>query len=290
MRTHTSAGRWLACLLMLWAPSLGSGCIVVNGWVTEKVWTETTERYELPVKGVTGVECRTHNGRVSVKAEAAPEAPVLVTAHVKAGGSDLDDATQCLEAVQLTVEKVNGRITAHWRWREEKRRSWKAQVDFEIFQPPLLPLTAHSHNGAISVLGVEVGGNVETHNGRITLERCSGAWRAKTHNGRIAVSGYPDKVALKTHNGRIQADLYTSGQLGGTIVTHNGSVRVSLPDSASTRVNCSTHNGGIRSSRGFYNIERGRRYFRGSVGEAGSTLAIETHNGSIFLGKSAASF
>lgn len=257
-----------------------------NSWSWgPKTWVKETRTLELDPSGLGTLACKTHNGSVRVTGGPAAEGGVKVTAQIKAGGSNTEDAERCLEAIELTSVRDGDKHRLGWRFREKKHRHWGAQVAFTITQPGGLRSEVVTHNGRVEISGVGGGISARTHNGRVTLTDCAGDLMAETHNGGIVAKVESNNVSLETHNGGIEVVVDAEGSVAGEIITHNGSVSVTLSEDASTRVNCKTHNGRVRPASSYKTISESKRR-REYVGERGSgsgRLAVRTHNGSITL-------
>ena len=186
-----------------------------------------------------------------------------MTVRKKAGGDNEEEALAAMDAVRIINEQENGQLKLGWEWIEPRDRDWRAQISFSIEQPARIATSAETHNGRIVFSGLE--------------ENC----RAVTHNGRIEVGGASREVMLETHNGAIVVELTSPSGIAGKIITHNGSVRVDLHADASAELRCSTHNGSISSNLPLTDRFQGRNFLSGTLGDGGSRLQIETHNGSI---------
>lgn len=272
----------LASLSLLGA----TGCIIIagfDGWdrCGTCVWVEgPEERVTFDASGLERVNVRTHNGRVTVVGSAGDDAYVVYKA--RAGGCSLEEAREAMEALEVFVERrADGEEQIGWRWREPKRRSWSASVNFEIHVPASLDVRARTHNGRVEVAAIEGDVDIETHNGPIEVESRGARLVAQTHNGRIEARFSGRDLSLETHNGRIVADLSECGPIDGRITTHNGSVKVTLGPEASAMVQASTHNGGISCRIPLSEGEMKRHRLRGRIGEGEGALTIQTHNGSV---------
>lgn len=252
-------------LVAAFALGLLPACSISFGdWGGPDVWIEETESFTVSAASLESLSCQTHNGRITATGQTGSDM-VQVTVRKKAGGDDLEDAEDAMDAIRIISESENGELKLGWEWRQGRDRDWRAAVSFDIEQPTRLSVTA------------------KTHNGRITLEHVGGACRAETHNGKIEVSASGDQVNLETHNGAIVASLGATQSIGGSITTHNGSVRVKLADAVSAMIRCSTHNGGISSDLRLVDSFKGRNFLTGELGQGGEKLEIRTHNGSIRL-------
>ena len=142
-------------------------------------------------------------------------------------------------------------------------RNNRARVDFEVEVPPGVRFVARTVNGDVDAQGLEGPVDVSTVNGDIEVETINGA-EARTVNGSIFAAlgrGWDEDVSMETVNGSIEVD---------------------LPDDAGAEVNASWVNGSLDvdmplTLRG--QIER--RSARGTLGDGGPELEVNTVNGSI---------
>ena len=252
-------------------------------FMSPSVWVEESEDFELSTDNVAAVACKTHNGTVRVTG--ADTKKISVSVKKRGGGSDETDAESALDAIEITKERHGASWRIGWRWRQTRKTSWGSQVSFTIKHPPGLASTSETHNGSIVVSGAQRGVRANTHNGRIEIRKCAGDLRATTHNGGITAEAKSNKVHFETHNGAIKAVLSAPGPISGRLETHNGGVTLGLAQDASTDVNVSTHNGSIRVAEGFATTHRGKRSYRGRLGQGGGRLEIETHNGTVTLSR-----
>jgi DUF4097 and DUF4098 domain-containing protein YvlB len=144
------------------------------------------------------------------------------------------------------------------------------------------------HNNDVAVrfeIEVPAGVHVEarTVNGSVRAHGHTGDVRAHTVNGsvKIATTG---RAAAETVNGSIHAVLGNSDWDEAAFSTVNGSVTLEVPDGLSTDLDVQTVNGSIRSDFDLARTQsKTKRSLRGTIGDGGRTLEIETVNGSVKL-------
>jgi len=252
-------------LFTLLSLALLPACSIRFGdWGGPDVWVEESASFVIPAADLEGLSCQTHNGRIVATGKDGDDS-VQVTARKKAGGDDLADARDAMAAIRIIKQAHDGHLELGWEWAEGRDPDWRGAVSFEIEQPSSLSVKA------------------QTHNGDVTIENVDGSCQAQTHNGRIEVAAGGGEVNLVSHNGGVFASLSAQQGVGGSITTHNGSVRVDLADAVSAKIRCSTHNGSISSDLDLADRFQGRNFLSGDLGQGGSPLAIQTHNGSIRL-------
>lgn len=123
-----------------------------------------------------------------------------------------------------------------------------------------------------------------TVNGGLQITGVSAPVEARTVNGKIHVMTSAGPVNAETVNGSIDAimESLTSGDV--TLTTTNGSVTVGLPRTINANIDAQTVNGRVETH--FPVKISGKistRHLRGTIGSGGSTLKLETTNGSITL-------
>ena len=218
------------------------------------------------------VEVRGVNGPIEAVASSGRQ--VVVTA-VKHEGRKGDPADVTIEV----VEHAGGvTICAMYPNRRGKRENRCApgdshlsnhendtRVDFRIELPTGVNLVAGTVNGDVEVRRVDGDVKASTVNGDVEVE-AGGNAEASTVNGSIRASMASD----------LADDLRFS--------TVNGSVAVSLPADANAEVEAATVNGSMESD--FPLTVQGRfsnRRMRGTIGEGGHLLKLETVNGSVTI-------
>jgi len=276
--------KWVVGVLFSGALSLNTGCIIIAGsWDQPTIWTtETTERIPLDASGLKQIDVRSHNGAISFVPE-SKDAYVIVKK--KAGGCCTDDAEEALAALDVYVDRTgNGMCRMGHKWDGLKRSSWRAAVAFEIHGPADVSLTGQTHNGPVTVDGLQGSLDVETHNGSVRAATTGKDMSVLTHNGRIDATFGGRTVDLVTHNGSVRADLTDCGPVDGRIATYNGSVEVLVGPHTDMDLDCRTANGRIRCSAPIQAVDATRRSLRGRIGDgSGGSLAVETHNGSVHV-------
>lgn len=122
-----------------------------------------------------------------------------------------------------------------------------------------------------------------TVNGDVEVRRIDGDVKASTVNGDVDVESGGNAEA-STVNGSIRASMGSDLAQDLRFKTVNGSVTVSLPAGANADVEAATVNGSLESD--FPLTVQGRfanRRMRGTIGDGGHMLRMETVNGSITI-------
>jgi hypothetical protein len=238
--------------------------------------------------GLSELEVRTHNGTITFDGQPSGSTGGMVMVTKKAGGRNSEDADAAFNAIEVFVERV-GEDTQRigWKWRGIKRPAWSARVSFDIKAPGQLSLTAKTHNGAVTIMGVTGDVRAETHNGPVNVNSRDGELYAETHNGRITATYSGSDITLTTHNGTITADLNQCETVAGDITTHNGGVQVVVGNDTSTTLDCRTHNGSIEVDVPIKQSKMSKRRLTGTIGSGDGNLNVTTHNGSVRIRPSA---
>ena len=228
-------------------------------------WQGTVDRGDaIEIKGING----------AIKASGSSGSQVTVTA-VKKGKTD-DPAD-----VRIEVVEHSGGVTICAVYPDAKGKKNECapgdagrlssedndvSVAFTVQVPAGVRLVASTVNGEIEAGGLGADVRATTVNGDVKVST-SGLARATTVNGSIQASmGRADWSGTTSFN------------------TVNGSIIVELPSGASMEVSASTVNGGMETD--FALTVKGKfsmKNMKGTIGDGGRELEMETVNGSIRL-------
>jgi hypothetical protein len=186
---------------------------------------------------------------------------VLVRALIQASSDDRAEAEKL--AKEIKIETDGDRIRADG---PPSRRYLHWSVSYEVWVPRKTNLDADTHNGGISVDGVE--GRMELHavNGGISLREVGGDVRAETTNGGVTAylggnTWKGEGLDLQTTNGGVSLEIprgYNAQLETGTV---NGGMNIDFPitvqgfigrrittklGAGGPRVRATTTNGGVR--------------------------------------------
>ena len=186
---------------------------------------------------------------------------VLVRALISASADSRSEAQDI--AKQVTIHASDDRVYAEGP--RPRRHAWWS-VSYEVFVPRRTDLEAETHNGGVSVDGVEGRMSLHALNGGIHLTDVAGDVRAETTNGGVHadLSGSTWKgegLELETTNGGVELNIprgYNAELETGTV---NGGMNIDFPitvqgsigrrittklGSGGPRVRATTTNGGVR--------------------------------------------
>ncbi|MCI0652701.1 MAG: hypothetical protein L0Z55_12550 [Planctomycetes bacterium] len=266
---------------LLLAALFGLGCIPFASG--PRAWERKEATLRIAAPELRQIRCRTHNGDIASVGKPAPT-EVLVLVSIRAGGASAEDAREALAAIEVISDTGAGEtLELGWRWREEPRETWHAEVAFAIEQPESIPIVAETHNGAVRLDALAGDAAAESHNGALTFTNCSGSARAKSHNGNIALDGDFRVVEAITHNGGIKSRITTEGRLDGSLTTHNGSVELESAAGTCVKALCRTANGSIVARPPWETVAREEDSLEAHLGSGEGTLTLATHNGSVSL-------
>jgi hypothetical protein len=156
-------------------------------------------------------------------------------------------------------------------------------VALVITAPADAVLDLRSLNGAINVIGVGTGGDLETSNASIMLERVVGLFVVNTSNGRVALSGVRGSFGVDTSNGNIQFDGALTPDTNTQLRTINGSIDIALGPDANVELDAQTSNGEVIVEYPLNNASGSDQEMVGTLGTGSSKLRLRTSNGNIHV-------
>lgn len=194
-----------------------------------------TETDIIDAVGVTELDLRTANGRVTVRSAPAGGETVELTTIFKE--EDTGDATSSVDTDGDRLV-VQGECDAGFLD--------SCSIGYEVVVPADFDVTVHSENGRIDVNDIDGGVTATTDNGLIAADSIDGDVDLESDNGRITATDLAGaRVRARSDNGRIEISF---GSAPGTVdvSTDNGAISVTVPDDDSTyRVDASSDNGSV---------------------------------------------
>ena len=214
----------------------------------------------VPASGRLDVDGGT-NGGITVMGDNRSD--ILVRSKVQAYRDDESESRQIVAGIH--VETAGGRIRATGP--SSEHQGWS--VSYEIFVPLKTDLTLRTHNGGISISGIQGHLNFAAVNGGVHLERLAGTVEGHTTNGGLHLELAQDhwdgdRCDVSTTNGGVTIQIpsnYSAHLETGTV---NGGVHVDFPvtvqgdlnkniavdlGSGGRLVRATTTNGGVRVER-----------------------------------------
>ena len=230
-------------------------------WGSDRAgFCEVRELTVAPTSGVLAVEANP-NGGISVEGQARGDVHVL--AKVNTNAETEARARQIASAVRIRA--TLDRIDAEGPSELGNREGWS--VSYRLAVPQGLNLSLLTHNGGISIRGVEADVQFRTTNGGITLGGLGGNVRGQTTNGGV----------------KVELDGASWPGEGLDVSTRNGGVEIAVPEHYSALLEASTQNGGLRSDfPGMSGQERNRpRSLSLQLGSGGAPIRVRTQNGGV---------
>ena len=197
------------------------------------------------------------NGGITIKG--ANRNDILVRSKVQTYQDDLADSRRM--ASEILVERAGGRVRATGPTVE--KHGWG--VSYEIFVPEKTDLLLHTHNGGISIAGVQGHIQFEAVNGGVSLKRLAGSVEGHTTNGGLHLE--------------LDSDHWNGDRCD--VSTTNGGVTIRIPASYSAHLETGTVNGGV--SIDFPVTVQGQlnRHLAVDLGSGGSLVRAVTTNGGV---------
>lgn len=242
--------------------------IAVNAPVAYAGQDDSFEWSGSVAKGKT-IEIKTVNG--SIDARAGSGSQVVVRATKRWRHDDPDEVT--IEVIEhaggvtlCTLYPGRDNSCEPGKKGRMKVRDNDVSVDYVVEVPAGVKFTARAVNGGVEAEGLDSDVVAVTVNGSVEIET-SGAARAETVNGSIhasmGASHWDDDVDFSTVNGRIELTLPTDTDADVRAQAVNGGIRTNLPIQ-------------VKGSWG-------PKSLRGTIGDGGGLLSLNTVNGSIRL-------
>jgi DUF4097 and DUF4098 domain-containing protein YvlB len=197
------------------------------------------------------------NGGISIKG--ANRGDILVRSKVQAYEDDANDSRRV--AAQIRVEVAGGRVRATGPASE--KHGWG--VSYEILVPLRTDLVLRTHNGGISIAGVQGHTQFEAMNGGVSLKELAGSVEGHTTNGGLHVELASD------HWDGDRCDVSTT----------NGGVTIRVPSNYSAHLETGTVNGGV--SVDFPVTVQGElnKHLAVDLGSGGNLVRATTTNGGV---------
>ncbi|HLY19148.1 MAG TPA: DUF4097 family beta strand repeat-containing protein [Bryobacteraceae bacterium] len=210
----------------------------------------------IPAGGQLDVDGGT-NGGISIKG--ANRNDILVRSKVEAYQDDEGESRQLAAAVR--VEASTGRVRATGP--SVTKHGWS--VSYEIFVPLRTDLTLRTHNGGISISGVQGRTQFEAVNGGVSLKELSGSVEGHTTNGGLHLE--------------LASDHWDGDQCN--VSTTNGGVTIVVPSNYSAHLETGTVNGGVRIDFPVTVQGEINRHIALDLGSGGRLVRATTTNGGV---------
>lgn len=200
------------------------------------------------------------NGGIAVRAWDRNE--ILVRAKIQTWAESEAEARRLAAAIRIRTE--DGRISAE-ESESARRRGWS--VSYDVYVPRRSDLDLRTHNGGISVEGVQGRIDVEALNGGVSIRNVQGDLRGGTTNGGVTLS--------------LDGDRWVGE--GVDLETTNGGITIIVPERYSARLETGTVNGGMNVDFPITVQGRVGRRLSTTLGSGGPLIRVRTTNGGVTL-------
>ena len=211
----------------------------------------------IPARGGTITVDGGQNGGISVTGWDRGE--VLVRAKIQAQGEDEDEARELARDIRIetgSVIRADGPPS-------RRRAGWS--VSFEVMVPRRSDLSLETHNGGVSIEGVEGRIEFSAMNGGVRLAEVAGDVRGGTTNGGLHVE--------------LSGDRWNGSGLD--VSTTNGGISLAIPRDYSARLETGTVNGGLNFDFPITIQGSLRNKITTTLGSGGPTVRVMTTNGGV---------
>jgi DUF4097 and DUF4098 domain-containing protein YvlB len=267
-----------AALIAIIAICLLSG---ITGCEIPKAKYEITRHMSAPLAAGSSFGAVTHNGAIRINGR--DESGCDLTATITARASTEEKAKKLAEKTKVSLKNDGDKLNVEIK-KPTLIPNQSVSVSLDAELPNKTNLHLITHNGAVTVTGIQGRVDATTHNGRVKTSNVMGQNKLQTHNGAVVCEQISGDAWLSTHNGGINASYAedASGVCQIIMTTHNGSINLKTPPNISAAVNLSTHNGSINTELPITLIGKvSKNKINGKIGDGQGKLKLETHNGSI---------
>lgn len=245
-------------------------------------WSEHVEELEKVIDGpISLVRARTMNGSISVHSGSQRGVAVRVWKSVCGPAEGLADVLA--ERIVVHIEQ-QGETLSLFAAYPGLPLGCRVFVHYEIVVPYAVDVDIYTHNGGISVVGVEGAVEAEAWSGNIALEDTTGPAKLYTSNGTISIAGLEGAVDAESGKGAISVR-ESSGR--ARLRTTDGDITVASSD-ALVEARSSAGDIEVQDGRGSVDLQTGAGDVRArfaNLSEAREAVTIKalTQAGSLSL-------
>lgn len=223
-----------------------------------------TVEAEVPVEQALALQCKTHNGNITITRGESRDTIHLHTI-MKVRGHTQDEADDNLRLLSVAHEFDGDTLKIYGKYPRPDLNNRSPSFTYTMQVPEHLAL------------------RLLTHNGNVKTEGTTGAVRIETHNGDVIGAVQNEKLWVETHNGEIGLSIDADADLDGRVVSHNGDIDITVGSDAHCWLEVFTHNGHIDPPGTIHDANIKKRSMRCRLGEASTDgrLYVKTHNGDI---------
>ncbi|MDQ3995672.1 MAG: DUF4097 domain-containing protein [Gemmatimonadota bacterium] len=211
------------------------------------------------VSGRLSVDGR-QNGGIAVRGWDRNE--ILVRAKIQTWAESDAEARRLAAGIRVRTDE--GRIAAE-ESASGRRSGWS--VSYDVYVPRQSDLDLTTHNGGISVEGVQGRIAVEALNGGVSIRNVRGELRGGTTNGGVMLA--------------LDGDRWVGD--GVDLETTNGGVTIVVPERYNARLETGTVNGGMRVEFPITVQGMVGRRLTTTLGAGGPLIRVRTTNGGVTL-------
>lgn len=252
------------------AAVIGTMLIGLNGCSLLKKRVEKKEnvKYTLNGNGKTSIHVENINGKINVSNSGDTTGTISIDAEIVADVKH-DEQDKAIENVKINIDTASGEIKIETEINNSSSGMFRKNNNAEVNYTIKVPANMKVHT--------------ETVNGTTTITRINNDVRAETVNGKVNIFNCQGKIDVDGVNGSIlcNVDSMTSG-INISII--NGDVKIGGLKNVNADVSASTVHGRVKfKDLTFTDINSEKRTLSGILGSGGSTIRVESTNGSISL-------
>jgi len=260
---------------------------------SSKARVEEQFRHTIPVGRYSRIKVSNMRGTVTVTGQPGADSIRIVAAKAL-WASTPEEARAALADLNVVITPQGGTLEIGTEHPEEwdsgrafffslfkfrRGDKYRYEVNFTITVPASFLVQVESMTGEVTITNVR-DADVEIVNGGISLAQVE-MIRAKAINGSIEIDSCSMTMDLETINGSVHACMVHETR-SVRIATVNGNIILSVPQTMGADLDIHTVNGGVRAEGlPLKNLHQDYGHLRGTLGNGGVPVKLETINGSI---------
>jgi len=252
------------------AAVMGSMLIGFNGCSLLKKRVEKKEnvKYTLNGNGKTSIHIENINGKINISNSNDTTGVISIEAEIIADVKH-DEQDRSIENVKIKIDTTTSEIRIETEINNTSSGMFRKGNNGEVNYTLKIPANMKVHT--------------ETVNGTTTITRINNDVRAETVNGKINIFNCQGNIDVDGVNGSVLCNV-DSLTAGIKISIINGDVKIGGLKNVDADVSASTLHGRVKfKDLTFTDINSEKRTLSGILGKGGSTIRVESTNGSISL-------
>ncbi|MBE2227740.1 MAG: hypothetical protein IAE93_10370 [Ignavibacteria bacterium] len=252
------------------AAVMGSMLIGFNGCSLLKKRVEKKEnvKYTLNGNGKTSIHIENINGKINISNSGDTTGIISIDAEVIADVKH-DEQDRAIENVKIKIDTTTNEIKIETEINNTSSGMFRKSNNAEVNYTLKIPANMKVHT--------------ETVNGSTTITRINNDVRAETVNGKVNIFNCRGIIDVDGVNGSVLCNV-DSLTAGIRISIVNGDVKIGGLKNVDADVSASTVHGRVKfKDLTFTDINSEKRTLSGILGKGGSTIRVESTNGSISL-------